>query len=230
MLEHLLDLDRTLTLAINGSDSLFLDGFAMAITSTGTWLPAAAVLLWMVVRAGEMREIGLTVLPIGLCVLLADQVASSVFKPLVARPRPAGDPEIMYLVDVVNDYRGGKYGFFSSHAANTFAVATFMSLLVRYRAFTLTLISWALLNCWSRVYLGVHYVGDITAGILWGLLVGYAVYWLFRKLVPARTVVGTAGNAQRTAGGYAVADVRFLMLTLVVLYVYSCVCGLLFVN
>ena len=70
MFEHLLNLDRTLTLAINGSDSLFLDGFAMAITSTGTWLPAAAVLLWMIVRAGEMREIGLTVLAIGLCVLL----------------------------------------------------------------------------------------------------------------------------------------------------------------
>ena len=136
----------------------------------------------------------------------------------------------MYLVDVVNDYRGGKYGFFSSHAANTFAVATFMSLLVRYRAFTLTLVSWALLNCWSRVYLGVHYVGDIAAGILWGLFVGYAVYWLFRRLVPTRAVVGTAGNAQRTAGGYDVSDVRFLMLTLVILYVYSCIRGLLFVN
>lgn len=230
MLETLLNIDRALTLSLNGSDSLFFDGFATAVTATATWIPAAIVLFCVIVRAGEMREILLTILAIGLCLLLADQVASSVFKPMIARPRPAGDPELMYLIDVVNGYRGGKYGFFSSHASNTFAVATFMSLLVRYRAFTFSLVVWALLNCWSRVYLGVHYVGDITAGTIWGIIVGYGVYWLFRRFVPARATSGTIGNDQRTAGGYAIADIRLVMLTLVILYIYCCIRGFLFTN
>ena len=230
MLETLLNIDRALTLSLNGSDSLFLDGFATAVTATATWIPAAIVLFCVIVRAGEMREILLTILAIGLCLLLADQVASSVFKPMIARPRPAGDPELMYMIDVVNGYRGGKYGFFSSHASNTFAVATFMSLLVRYRAFTFSLVVWALLNCWSRVYLGVHYVGDITAGTIWGIIVGYGVYWLFRRFVPARATSGTIGNDQRTTGGYAIADIRLVMLTLVILYIYCCIRGFLFTN
>jgi undecaprenyl-diphosphatase len=228
MLEQLLQLDRTLTLMLNGSHQLWLDGFAMAVTSTWTWIPALLVFCYVVIRHGEMKDILLTLLTVGLCVLLADQIASGIFKPLVARPRPAGDPLLMLDVDVVEGYRGGRYGFFSSHAANTFAVTTFVSLLVRYRPLSLTLICWALLNCWSRVYLGVHYVGDILCGILCGILVGAFLYWAYRKVTGVQRGAPYGASDVQTASAYAVNDVRVLMGTFWVLFIFCNVKALFF--
>lgn len=228
MLDSLTSLDTALTLWLNGSDSLWLDGFAMAVTSTLTWVPAALVLIYVIIRHGEMKEILLTILAIGLCVLVADQIASGLFKPLVARPRPANDPLIMLQVDVVNDYRGGRYGFFSSHAANTFAITTFVALLMRYRALTISMASWALLNCWSRVYLGVHYVGDIVCGTLCGILVGWLIYKGYCRVVKTYRVSDTGRKDTLTRSGYDVADTRLLATTLPVLYVVCCFLALLF--
>lgn len=171
-------MDRQLTLLLNGSQSLFLDGLAWTATRTITWIPLAIVLLYVVVRDNNLRGVWHILLGIALSILLADQMASSVFKPWVARWRPSHNPEIMYLVDVVNGYRGGNYGFFSSHASNTWAITTFVSLLARRRILTFGLASWALLNCWTRVYLGVHFVGDLAVGTVWGLFVGWAFYQL----------------------------------------------------
>ena len=100
----------------------------------------------------------------------------------MARWRPTHDPQIGILVDVVNGYRGGNYGFFSAHAANTFSLAVFFSLLTRNRILSYFLISWSLVNCWTRMYLGVHYPGDILVGLLWGGLVGYGVYRLYLRV------------------------------------------------
>lgn len=219
MLEQLINIDTALTLFINGSHSLWLDGFAMAVTSTMTWLPAALVLVYVIIRHGEIPNIVVTVLAIGLCILLADQIASGIFKPLVARPRPAGDPLLMLDIDVVNDYRGGRYGFFSSHAANTFAVATFVSLIVRYRLLTVTLCSWALLNCWSRIYLGVHYVGDVVCGIICGILVGLFVYYIYTRLTRSRRFAASSADIQ-TVTGFAIDDARLLVGTLLLLFSY----------
>lgn len=228
MIDTLNSLDTALTLWINGSDSLWLDGFAMAVTATLTWIPAALVLIYVIIRHGEMKEILLTILAIGLCVLVADQIASGIFKPLVARPRPANDPLLMLQVDVVNDYRGGRYGFFSSHAANTFAITTFVALLMRYRALTVAMVSWALLNCWSRVYLGVHYVGDILCGTLCGILVGWLIYKGYCRVVKTYRVNDTGRKDTLTRSGYAVADVRVLATSLPVLYVVCCFLALFF--
>lgn len=104
-------MDRQLTLLLNGSQSLFLDGLAWTATRTITWIPLAIVLLYVVVRDNNLRGVWHILLGIALSILLADQMASSVFKPWVARWRPSHNPEIMYLVDVVNGYRGGNYGF-----------------------------------------------------------------------------------------------------------------------
>lgn len=175
-------MDTALTLFFNGSQSLYLDGIAWTATQTSTWLPLALVLLYVVIRSNDLRGILFFVVGLSLSILLADQVASSVFKPLVARWRPSHNPDIMYLVDVVRGYRGGSYGFFSSHAANTMAVATFVSLVMRSKRLALWLGTWVLLNCWSRVYLGVHYVGDLLTGLLWGAMVGYAIFRLHRYI------------------------------------------------
>lgn len=228
MTEVLENIDRQLTLAVNGSSSLFVDGLAVTATSTVTWLPAACILLYVIIHNNEMKNIGILLLSIGLCILLADQGASGICKPLVARWRPANDPQLMYVVDVVNDYRGGRFGFFSSHAANTFAVSTFVSLLIREYRLTLALFSWALLNCWTRVYLGVHYVGDITVGLLYGILVGGLVYWCCTHFLPALRPHATNRNDLLTATGYYVSDVSILIITLLVTYLYICFRALVF--
>ena len=144
-------IDQILTLWLNGSHSLYVDGIAWAATHTVTWIPTMIVLVYVIVRNNNLSGMATVILSLGLCILLADQVASTICKPLVARFRPTNDPFIMYSVDVVNAYRGGNYGFFSSHAANTTAVATFLSLIIRHRPLTWCVYSWALLNCWTRV-------------------------------------------------------------------------------
>ena len=127
MLQTLNQIDQTLTLSLNGSHSLFLDGVAATATQTITWMPVAVVLLYVVIRNNDLRAVGTIVLAIALSILIADQGASSICKPLFGRLRPTHEPSIMYAVDVVNGYRGGKFGFISSHAANTFAVTTLLS-------------------------------------------------------------------------------------------------------
>lgn len=213
-------LDQTLTLALNGSHSLYVDTLAWTATQTSTWLPLCLLLLYLIIRNNDLAGVCGTVLALGLCILLADQMASTVFKPLVGRYRPTQDPLLMYAMDVVNGYRGGRYGFFSSHAANTMAVATFLSLMIKERTLTCWLYSWALLNCWTRVYLGVHYVGDLLAGTLWGIFVGWFVFKLWLRWCPG---IGErrkryTGLANFTQGGFSIGSVHLLISGLAVTY------------
>ncbi len=223
MLEFLNDIDRAITLFLNGSSSLFIDGIAMTATATVTWIPLAAVLIYVILKNNSWTNSLLVILGIALCITLADQLASVICKPYFARYRPTQDPEIRHLVDVVNNYRGGRYGFFSSHAANTVSLATFLTLLIRNKWLSLLLYSWAALNCWTRLYLGVHYFGDITVGILWGLLVGWGVYQLLglqTKLMRQRT----APTAVQTV--YAEGDVQLFIAALSLTYLSLPVCAL----
>lgn len=181
-MEELIQLDKQLLLMVNGSDSLFLDYLVMTLTNAKTWIPLYIALFYVVLKANNtVRDILLVLAAAGLCVLLAGTVDDMLVKPTVARWRPGRDPEIGLLVDTVDGYRGGKYGFFSAHASNTFSIALFFSLLMRRRLFVLAMLAYSLLNCWTRLYLGVHYPGDITVGLLWGALVGYSVYRLHRR-------------------------------------------------
>lgn len=178
-MDTLLSLDTTLTLLLNGSDSHWLDNFAMLITKPIEWVLFYLVLITTLVKTLKRPALWFVLGGLALCVLVSDQVSSSIVKPLVCRPRPTHDPAIMHLIDTVNNYRGGNYGFFSSHAANTMSVAVFLSCIIRQRLTTLVLLFWSLLNCWTRLYLGVHFVGDILAGIFFGAMVGYTLYRLF---------------------------------------------------
>ena len=214
MLETLRHIDQTLTLFLNGSQSLFLDGVAATATQTATWIPVAVVLLYVLIRNNNLRAVGTILLAIALSILLADQGASSVCKPLFGRLRPTHEPSIMYAIDVVNGYRGGKFGFISSHAANTFAVATLLTLLVRGRRLAIVLFGWALLNCWTRVYLGVHYVGDLASGAIWGTLVATGIYFAAKRLCPTLATDSRLRgcHAGFTKGGYSCATVELLEL------------------
>ena len=214
-----MQLDQQATLWLNGSDSLFWDGVATTATATLTWIPMAIVLLYVLVRNNDLRNLGLIVVSMALCVLIADQVASGICKPLFERYRPAQDPYIMYLVDIVDGYRGGKYGFFSSHASNTFSLAVFVSLLIRHRGLTCGLLSWSLLNCWTRLYLGVHYLGDLLVGTVFGILVGWGVYFLYKK-VSKQEVDDSHRPEIQTSTGYSPDDVYLLLSALLLTYIY----------
>lgn len=225
----ILQADQAVTLALNGSSSLYADGIALAATHTATWIPLAFVLFYAIVRNNDISGIGLTLLGVALCVLLADQMSSSVCKPLFGRYRPAQDPHIMYIVDTVNGYRGGLYGFFSSHAANTMAIATFLALVARYRPLTYILLSWAALNGWSRIYLGVHYFGDVMVGFLWGGVVGWGIYLLWRKLM--RRIFTQSQTLQTEDGlnatfAWTAHSARLLAASVVVTYIYVAFAGL----
>jgi len=176
-MEELIHFDKELLLWFNGSDSLVMDSVIMTLTTATTWIPIYLALFYVVLKSNStVRDILLVLAGAAACVLLAGTIDDTIVKPLVARWRPGRDPEIGMLVDTVDGYRGGNYGFFSAHAANTFSIAIFMSLLMRQRLLTIFLVCWSLLNCYTRLYLGVHYPGDITVGLIWGGLVGFGVY------------------------------------------------------
>ena len=122
-----------------------------------------------------------TVLALGFVILLCDQISSGIFKELFERFRPSHEPTLEGVVRLVNEKRGGKFGFVSSHAANSFGLAMFTALLFRKWYFTLVVFVWALFNSYSRIYMGLHYPGDILGGLLLGILVGIFVYWLFKR-------------------------------------------------
>ncbi len=181
-MDELIHFDKQLLLWFNGSDSLFLDSLVMTLTNAKTWIPLYISLLYVVIKSNPaVKEVLFVLAGAGLCVLFAGTIDDTIVKPLVARWRPTHDPEIGMLVDTVDGYRGGNYGFFSAHACNTFSIAVFISLLMRQRYLVVAMITWSLVNCWTRLYLGVHFPGDILVGLLWGGIVGYSVYRLYLR-------------------------------------------------
>lgn len=173
----MLELDQQLFLFLNGLNSPFWDDIMWVISAKLTWVPVyLAIVIYLAKK--YQRKFWIIAVFIGLSVLLADQV-SGVIKNTVCRPRPCHEPLLDGLVHIVNGHCGGKYGFVSSHAANCFNVAVLSSLLIRKQWVTISMVLWALVVGYSRVYLGVHYPGDVLCGSLLGIFVGYVVYRLY---------------------------------------------------
>lgn len=186
MTDHLLALDRQITIAFNGAGNLFTDNLALIATDTLTWMPAAMVLVAVLFLTLPPKRAIVVVVAIGLCLLIASCLTSEVIKPLVGRLRPARDPEMLPSLRIVAGYRGsGDYSFFSSHASNTFSVAMLLALVLRGRVVAVSLFAWALINGWTRLYLGVHYFSDIVVGTLWGMASGLLIYYAVYKRMSA---------------------------------------------
>ncbi len=179
MLEQILEYEREMFFMLNGSDSPYLDRFMWLFSGKAVWLPLALFIIIVLIYKKNWRESILILLAIALVVTLCDQFASSVCKPMFTRFRPTHHPEFMDQVDTVFGYRGGRYGFISSHAANAFGFAMFMALLMKYRVFTWAIFIWAALTAYTRIYLGVHFISDIVPGIIAGLFFGSLVYLLY---------------------------------------------------
>ena len=220
--QAMIEFDKYLLLMVNGSESLFLDGLAKTLTTATTWIPLYVALFILVLRNNDtFVKVLLVLMGAGLCVFIAGSLDDMVVKPLVARWRPTHDPEIGMAVDVVNGYRGGPYGFFSAHASNTFSLAIFFSLLIRSRVLTVALVTWSLVNCWTRMYLGVHYPGDILCGLLWGGLVGTGIWYLHRRVCKRPFESTGFISAQYTSSGYQMVDVDVVISVLVLTLLYA---------
>lgn len=213
---RILDLDKYMLLSLNGSDSLFWDGSMTVYTSMAVWMPLALTLLYVLLKNNNIRDFFLLIVLIAIVATLTDTISSGICKPFFARWRPTHDPMLMYAVDVVNETRGGRFGFTSSHAANSFGIATFVMLLIRHRALSTSLVIWASLNAFTRIYLGLHYPGDILAGMLIGIIVGWGAYRLYQYIQNNKR-----RNARRdwisdhyTKSGYLVSDIYFLLVVM----------------
>jgi undecaprenyl-diphosphatase len=173
-------LDQQLFLLINSFNSPFWDQVMSVISGTVTWVPVyLAILIYLGVKL--KRKFVVLILVIALAVTMSDQI-SVLIKNSVHRLRPCHQPELEGLVHLVKGYCGGLFGFVSSHASNSFMVATLCILMIRRRWFTWAMIFWAVIICYSRIYLGVHYPGDVICGSLLGIIVGWVIYRLYQYI------------------------------------------------
>ena len=205
----------------NGINNVILDQLALVLTSGFTWIPLYVVLFIVVMRNNEtMMQIGLVVGAALLCILFADGFSDGIIKPLAERWRPSNDPLVKYSVQVVDNLRMKDYSFCSAHAANTMSIAVFFSLLVRSRMLTITMIVWSLVNCWTRLYLGVHYPLDIATGLLLGSVVGFLVYLLYHRMYRRISPEIKYISNQYTSTGYDRDDIDMIMTVLMLVLVY----------
>jgi undecaprenyl-diphosphatase len=183
MFESLNSIDTDLFLAINGAHSAFFDFVMFWVSERFIWIPLYLFFAWLLYK-NYGKKSWLLILAAGLIIVFTDQTSVYLFKNVFHRLRPCHEPSLAGMVHLVKDHCGGKYGFISSHAANSFGLAVYLSLLLgkRIRSFTPLIILWALLICYSRVYLGVHYPGDILIGAIWGAGIGASLYILFNHI------------------------------------------------
>lgn len=185
LLTSLQQLDASVFLFFNGLHADWLDHPVKTLTNRWIWVPLYVVVAALVVRLRGLREGLLIVLCACAAVGLADYICASVIRPFCGRLRPSNlDNPLSAFTYVVDNYRAGRHGFPSCHAANTTALATFLSLCLRRRAIAVFMFMWATILCYTRVYLGVHYPGDLLVGALIGASLAYVVYmtlyrWLY---------------------------------------------------
>lgn len=182
MLEALKHIDEQVLLFINGLHNPFLDFTMYWLSDTWIWLPLYAFLIFIILKKWKLKE-GLIIIAIAFALLgLSELISSFIFKPWIARPRPCYVPELMQQFHFILDGCGGAYGFFSSHASDTFAITIFLFLLFNKDKRVYALIVWAVLVSVSRVYLGKHYPLDVLAGMTCGALLGWFGYWVLLKV------------------------------------------------
>lgn len=183
LLDFLVATDKSLMLALTFREHTCLDMFWYHYSRLSTWLPLVTVLLvtiW-IGHVGSNRQKIYLLIAIALLVLVLDQTSSGLIKPIVERLRPSHDETINGSLQFVNGYRGGRYGFVSGHATNIVGITTWLWFMFRSRMARLLFVFFAATLCYSRVYLGVHFPGDILCGAMLGYVIARFSVELLRK-------------------------------------------------
>ena len=183
-MEALSTIDSDLFLFLNGLHADWMDGVMVLITQMWVWLPLYLLLIYCTVKQYGKRCWWIF-LAVALVVLCSDQLSAHVCKPLFQRLRPCYNTDLQGLIHLPKGMAGGQYGFVSSHAANTFAIAAFLTAALHknYKWMGVVLYLWAFISSYSRIYIGYHYPGDILCGAVLGILVGLILWKLFQLLV-----------------------------------------------
>jgi undecaprenyl-diphosphatase len=180
IINSLANFDRQLLLTLNQHHSPFWDNFFWLVTNTITWIPLYVAIFYTVVKRYDKKS-WLPLLSIILVIVLCDQISTNVFKEGIERLRPSHEPDMEGMLHLLAGKKGGKFGFVSSHAANSFGLALFAILLFRNRLFSMLIVTWAALNSYSRIYAGLHYPGDVIGGMLLGLTIALSLFLIFEK-------------------------------------------------
>jgi len=186
MLEKIIEFDVNLFLYLNGLHTPFWDRIMWFFSGIPQWFPLYAVIIFFIFK--KYKSYGFIVL-IFLILALAssDLISVYCFKEVFQRLRPSHNLEISNVIHLLNNYKGGQYGFVSSHAANMFSIATYTLLVFNNKIYTFFIILWAILICYSRIYLGVHYPFDIICGAMLGIIVGKILYLANKKILNKKT-------------------------------------------
>ena len=181
--QWLVEGDSSILLAVNGMHSSYFDTFMWLCSRKFEWIPFYLSIIYVLFRNFNWRVVLYSLVAMGVILLLTDAVSSHFIRPVVARLRPSNlENPISEMIHIVDNHRGGRYGFPSSHASNSWGFVFFVGLLLRRRVLTTFLACWALLLCYSRLYLGVHYPGDLLAGMMLGAVVASLVYYVFWRM------------------------------------------------
>ena len=183
MIDLLEQLDKSLFLFLNSIHNESWDQIMLFISGKVEWIPLYIILLILIILKYKRKAVWI-ILASALLILLSDQISVQVFKEGFQRYRPCHNLDIKSLVHIVNNKCGGTYGFVSSHATNSFAIATFIGLLLKRQEMKwalLLLVVWAAIVSYSRIYLGVHYPSDVVGGALLGITLAWGMFYFLKK-------------------------------------------------
>lgn len=193
-----MNIDTYILLWINGHHTEWLDQLMWWVSQSVTWIPLYIVLVGLIIyRYRSWKIVMAILLAFALAVGLSDFISSGILKPLVERLRPTHEPSLAPFLHIVNGYKGGMYGFCSSHAANTLACAILFMFVYKNKITTSILIVWVAINSYSRIYLGVHYPTDIMAGWIIGCATAALAYALLGFLQKRHMRHGACEAAQQ---------------------------------
>ncbi|MGP1477133.1 MAG: phosphatase PAP2 family protein [Phocaeicola sp.] len=188
MIDYLQQIDTNLFLWLNGFHNSFFDSLMWFVSEKFIWVPMYTIFLYVILKKYKSHHLQLFLIAMFFInFAISDFFCGNFLRHLICRPRPANmESPIWQFVHIINGYRGGHYGFPSCHAANSLGLAMLTYLLFRRKRMALFMFSWAAIHSYSRIYLGVHYPGDIFVGAIIGITTASCVFLSFQYLLNIR--------------------------------------------